>query len=256
VPANALPPFWSTFRQTYLPKDGTPLSTARCQTCHVNAAGGARNVYGKLIEATLKAEKATVLTAAILKKTESVDSDEDGWTNGAEIAAVMLPGDPNSHPNGEPPATPAAQVSTTPGRSSGSPLLPPHSFHPIIVHFPIALFMFGCILEVLGAWKGRTELCTAGYFNVLIGSLSAPVAATTGFIMVFRRGYPIEGLVLAHLTLALASTAGMLATAYLGRSAARAGRERASRLYWFLLVASAVLVAVAGHLGGMLVYGS
>lgn len=257
LPARALPPFWAAFQQTYLPKEGTPLTSARCQTCHVSPGGGERNVYGRLIESALKEAQSAVLTPAILKQTEAIDSDGDGWSNGAEITARTLPGDPASHPSGRPKGrttTPRAAQQAKPTFSS--PLLPLHSYHPTIVHFPIALFMFGGLLELLGERKRRPDLRAAGFLNLAVGSLTSLLSVATGFIAAYRNAFALQGILLTHMGLGVASAVGMLATALVGWSAMRRGRERNSPLYWVLLIVSALLVGATGHFGGLFVFGS
>ncbi len=135
-------------------------------------------------------------------------------------------------------------------------LVPPHSFHPVIVHFPIALFLFGGICEVLGAWKRRPLLRAAGALNMTAASITALGAVATGFLAMWREGFPLSGTTLIHLCLAVAATASMGATALLGWSFIHLHRERTSRIYWFLLTVSLLLIGLVGHFGGELVYGS
>ena len=37
-------------------------------------------------------------------------------------------------------------------------LLAPHAQHPVIVHFPIALFIASAVFELLGAWRNNHSL--------------------------------------------------------------------------------------------------
>lgn len=52
--------------------------------------------------------------------------------------------------------------------------------HPAIVHFPIALLIVSVVLDALGLVFRRTSLTQAGFATLIIGGLSAGVAALTG----------------------------------------------------------------------------
>ncbi len=265
VCATALPKFHKVFLQTYQPKPGSPLGEAKCLTCHASPGPPKRNSYGKLVEETIHgAGSHDEVTAALLHKIESVDSDGDGWTNGQEIAEGTLPGDPISHPLATPssstalpsPQVPDAQPAVSKQSSSGLQrmLMPKHSFHPIIVHFALALFIFGATLEILGLLKRRPNLSEAGFMNMTIGSMAGVAAAATGLVAAYRNGFPWKGTLLIHLILGLTAALGMATTACLGYRASRFRRERYSRVYLALVVISLLLVIAAGFFGGEFVY--
>jgi len=253
--AHARPEFWATFERTYAVKKGSALEQAKCITCHIPAGPPARNPYGKTVEEALHAAHSKEVTSTILRQIENKDSDGDGWTNGDEIAAGTLPGDPKSHPSGTPVKHPSSGATPGPATSGPAPLIPTHSFHPQIVHFPIALFLFGGFLEGWGLWKRRSNLREAGFLCMTGAGVTSLAAVATGLIAVYRLGFALKGTVLIHLVLALSATVGMAVTALAGRAAARAGKERSGRLYWLILLLSLALVGAAGHFGGMLVYG-
>ncbi len=96
VGALATPKYFGTFRKTYpVPKESA-LMKAKCNTCH--SQGTQLNPYGKDVQKAMQAKKTKDLTAEILKSIEKVDSDKDGVSNGNEIKAGTLPGDPKSKP--------------------------------------------------------------------------------------------------------------------------------------------------------------
>jgi hypothetical protein len=72
------------------------LKKAGCAVCHIGH-GPKLNAYGEDIK-KLTPKGSKKLTADILKKAESLDSDKDGVKNGAEIKAGSLPGDAKSKP--------------------------------------------------------------------------------------------------------------------------------------------------------------
>lgn len=82
------------FNDTYKPKAGTALATAKCVACHDRKGSTKLNPYGQ----SLKGKK---IEAASLKSVEKMDADKDGVSNIQEIKAGTLPGDPKSKPAGK-----------------------------------------------------------------------------------------------------------------------------------------------------------
>ncbi|MFN8139369.1 MAG: hypothetical protein U0R49_06180 [Fimbriimonadales bacterium] len=95
VSAIALSSFSKIFQDTYQVSADATLGKAKCKVCHVGSTNKL-NLYGADVKKALAGTKK--LTAEVLKKTESLDSDKDGATNCDEIKADKLPGDPNSKP--------------------------------------------------------------------------------------------------------------------------------------------------------------
>lgn len=239
--ASAYPPFWKTFSDVYHPAAGTAIGDGKCLTCHTGPQGGIRNPFGKDLE---KVIGSGTLTEAILREVEQKDSDGDGVSNLEEINSGTLPGDPGSKPAG-------ASASASPkGQQVG--LIPQHVFHPALVHFPIALFLFGGFLELLGLSQRSEKVREVARWNLLAGALAAWIAVPTGFLAAFRLGYGVgaDSAALTHLLLAL--TATMLMT---GVAAARRNHAPKGGLYVVGLILAMTFVAVAGHFGSVLVYG-
>lgn len=263
---QAKPQFWETFKQTYAVMTSTPIGKAKCLTCHASAGPPELNPYGLMVKAALRSANTKEVTPDILKSIEDKDADGDNFTNGQEITEGTLPGDPKSHPDAPPPGGTHMSGDKMPGMSghmanpgtiapANSVLFPLHSFHPQIVHFPIALFIFGGLLEGLGLWKRRPGWREAGYICMAAASVTSLAAIATGLTAMFRNEYALKGNVLIHLILALSATLAMAITAIMGWLAAKKGKERAGWMYWIVLLISLLLVSIAGHWGGILVYG-
>jgi hypothetical protein len=99
VSSMAKPPFLKVFETTYKIKEDSNLHKAGCAICH--AGPPKLNPYGADVKKQLEAAKAAMVTPAMLKKIEKLDSDKDGASNIAEIKADTLPGDPDSKPAGK-----------------------------------------------------------------------------------------------------------------------------------------------------------
>ncbi len=218
------------FKEVY----GKP--SAQCITCHTKPPE--RNDYGKDVLAALDKAKTPELTAEILKSVESLDSDKDGVLNGDEIKAGTLPGNPTSKP--APESRPVEAKS-----SALDNLVPKHTFHPAIVHFPIALLAVAAFLEFLSRWKKNEGFHSASVINLAIGLVSAAGAITTGIIFWLRLGAKLEGTLLIHLIVASASILVGIG----------AYTQRSKPAYIWLILLSGILVMVAGHFGGSMLYG-
>jgi uncharacterized membrane protein len=230
------PDILQAFVSTYAPK--TNLAAMKCGICHTSPPE--RNLYGKAVQAAISPGKP--VDAAVFHSIETKDADGDGFSNIEEIQADTAPGDPASKPAGAPKQ--AAEQAASGG------LLPRHGFHPQLVHFPIALFLFGAALEFFGWRRKENGLRQAAWLCLLWGALSTLAAVATGLTAFFLQGLAFEGPVLTHFLLATGSTLLMLGTVAWRRKAAHE-----SMAYFALLLVAVILVSVAGHFGGNLVYG-
>jgi hypothetical protein len=195
--SDARPEFWQLFKTYYKVDPSKPNGQATCKNCH--SVVPQRNPYGKALEPLVDASKDNMLTVDMLKQVEGLDSDGDGWTNGDEIRLGYLPGDPTSHPPGKPGDKSGPPVSAS---SSGGSIIPTHAFHPAVVHFPIALFLFGLFLEFVGLRKKSAELGKAALWNLIGALASLGVVAPTGIAALLLGGHKLEGTMLIHLLMA------------------------------------------------------
>ncbi len=236
----AYPPYWEAFEEHYKPKGD--IAKAECNTCHSPTTKTIRNAYGKQIERALKESKAESLTVQLLQIVEKEDANGDGISNLEEIQAGRLP------------AAPAAKTAPPkPGDPAGNKdeeLLPRHSFHPLVVHFPVALYLFGVVLDFYGRWRRSDEIRRVAMWNLGFGALASLLAVPTGLAVWLRSGYPLEGNVLNHFVLAITAAILMLSMA-----AWRRKGLHDSGGYWLLLLISGVTVAAAGHFGAAIVFG-
>lgn len=256
VAAFATPEQMDAFRLALKLNNQSGLFKAECTTCHTKPPE--HNSFGKDLKAALKASGEKTVNLKIIESVYAKDSDGDGWPNIEEIKQGFLPGDPNSHPAGMPPNQSdhkkmmGANMDSPPGgqKSLIDQIVPKHSLHPAVVHFPIALFLFGAALEFAGWRRKLATLREAGWYCVLFGTLSTLLTIPTGFMAFFRNGFQWQGAALIHLVLALSATLLMTMTVFW-----RKKMMHESYAYFALLALSALLVGAAGHFGAQLVYG-
>ena len=213
-----------------------------CAECHTKPPQ--RNAFGKDVEAALDKTSDGMLTKEVMQTIEKLDSDKDGYSNIDEINAGTLPGDPNSKPTAG--TSPADGNSGTTGTVAKSDLIPKHSFHPALVHFPIALLAIAAFLELLFLRNKNSVYHSASVINLAIGLVCSAGTIATGIAAWLRLGYEIKGDLLIHLILASSSViVGIIA--YTQRDKPKP--------YLAIVLVSGLLVMVAGHFGGNLVYG-
>src|SRR5438874_3926695 len=61
-----------------------------------------------------------------------------------------------------------------------SAVLAGHAQHPVIIHFPIALFITSVVFELLAVWRKQPLFATVAYYNLLGAALTLPLAIATG----------------------------------------------------------------------------
>jgi uncharacterized membrane protein len=139
-------------------------------------------------------------------------------------------------------------------------------FHPAVVHFPIALLMFGGGAAALSFFTGNRATFVA-FYCLLWGSLSATVSSVFGWCYADEKGYPAWSVVPTEKSIEAAAaifrhrwlgTATAIVSIVVMAVAIRALRKPKSSLQqvWRIgLIVVAVMVAIVGHQGGELVYG-
>ncbi len=133
--------------------------------------------------------------------------------------------------------------------------------HPLIVHFPIALFLTGVGVDALGWLLKQASLKWAGLVMVLLGALLAVPALATGLAIEETIEAQIEHIpgaeeaLEAHEEVAIPTTATLLGAALLRLGLAVRPRLRALLgLYAAVALVGAGLLVITGYRGGELVY--
>jgi uncharacterized membrane protein len=127
-------------------------------------------------------------------------------------------------------------------------------FHPLLVHFPIALVLIAAIAELVAVttrWPGWHMVAVT---NVRAGAVFAVAAAGAGWLLASSRIVEASAALEWHrwlgLMAALAAVAAALTTGDINRP------PRRLWLYRTALFSAAACVAVAGHFGAVLVWGA
>jgi uncharacterized membrane protein len=128
------------------------------------------------------------------------------------------------------------------------------SLHVVVVHFPIALLIAAAVGELWYLGRGGRMPAPAVRFCVLLGAASALAAVALGWLHA-SQGHGAD----MPLTLGLHRWTGTVAALWAIGTAlfSEWDEHRGVRSQWFRawLLFGALLVATAGHLGGVLVHG-
>jgi uncharacterized membrane protein len=132
-------------------------------------------------------------------------------------------------------------------------LLAKHAQHVVLIHFPIALFIAGAAFDWLAQWTKRRGMADAAYYNLLAAALFTLPVLITG-ILAWRfqlEGQKLKGILRLHLVFAWLSTMMIWAVWWTHFRA----RQRGTALPNYRLaleLATTIVVALTGHLGGFL----
>jgi uncharacterized membrane protein len=132
-------------------------------------------------------------------------------------------------------------------------LLQGHAQHPVLVHFPIALFIASAVFEVLAVWRKQPVFAAVAYFNLFGAALSLPFTIATG-LGAWRwqlEGAKLKGNLQLHLVCALTSAA-LILILWWKRSRLYAMQKQPGAGYFVVLALGLVMITLTGHLGGIL----
>ena len=135
----------------------------------------------------------------------------------------------------------------------GKPLR--HPIHPMIVHFPIGLFVLSLLLDLGSlAFPSGPSLVHASFYAMLIGVITALLAAVPGFVDYtdIRGDHPAKRTATAHMSLNLIVVA--LYGINLGVRSSLLGGPSISLASLALSLVGIAFLSVSGYLGGRLVY--
>jgi len=132
-------------------------------------------------------------------------------------------------------------------------LMAAHAQHPVIVHFPIALFIASAVFDILAVWRKKPILEAVGYFNLVGAAITIPLAIATG-LGAWRwqlEGAALKGNLRFHLICALTSAALIVGLCW-KRWRIRTKGESPRASYFVVMALGLMMIALTGHLGGIL----
>ncbi len=132
-------------------------------------------------------------------------------------------------------------------------LLAGHAPHPVIIHFPIALFIASAVFDVLAIWRKRPALISVAYYNLVGAATTFPLAIAPG-LGAWRwqlEGAALKGTLRLHLISALTSASLIFILCWM-RSRLRAKAISPGTVYFAVTFLALMAITLTGHLGGIL----
>ena len=132
-------------------------------------------------------------------------------------------------------------------------LLAGHAQHPILIHFPIGLFIASVVFDVLAVWRKQPIFAAVAYYNLLGAALTIPLAIATGLgaWQWQLEGAAIKGNLRLHMICALTSALLIFFLCWM-RSRLRAKGISPGLAYFALTLLALMVITLTGHLGGIL----
>lgn len=242
--------------------DGNVLGifSAKCAGCHDAARGKSKGKFGYILDLARLADNPKLIVRfqpeqsklwrLVDEEEMPPEESEQGPLNADQKKAIR-----SWIERGSPSTKASAQT------EAHRPTFLPRSlgwlgrFHVVVVHFPIALLLVAALAEAWGMWRGHAHKSHIVRFCIPVGAVGAIVAAILGWT---RAGFSIYStdrtiLLLLHRWIgtgaASFSVFAVICAEWPGRRSLR------GIPYRIALFASAILVGLAGHLGGLIVHG-
>jgi uncharacterized membrane protein len=136
-------------------------------------------------------------------------------------------------------------------------MISPSHFHPMLVHFPIALVVIGFIAEIAFMfYKREACLSKTGFYLLITGTLSALIALLTGVLFTSDMSGSAGDIKETHELFAWITVITLI-VASIFRIFLMVKKIERSDLNWvafFLYGLAAISVSITGFFGGNLVY--
>jgi uncharacterized membrane protein len=131
-------------------------------------------------------------------------------------------------------------------------LLAKHAQHVVLVHFPIAAFITAAVFDCAAQLTKRPAIAAAAHLNFLVAAASTIPVIATGLVawQWALEGQPLKGVLLLHVVLGSVSAVLMTASGWIHWRHRDSAPLPAYRLA--VEAAGVVIVALTGHLGGVL----
>jgi len=127
--------------------------------------------------------------------------------------------------------------------------------HPLLIHFPIALVIAAALAESAAMVSANERWRTVAVGNVRAGAVFAVLATVLGWWFAQAPEMEMSPLLEWHRWLGI-TTAALAIAAALATAAVHRRSALGMGIYRIALFAAGMLVAVTGHVGGLLVWGA
>ena len=133
-------------------------------------------------------------------------------------------------------------------------LLARHAQHVVLIHFPIALFISSVAFDVIARFTHSRSLARAAYYNLIGAAIMALPAVVTGILawQLQLEGAKLRGNLRLHLALGASSAVLIWLLAWWRKDQDRRDRGSLAAEYWAVAAIAVLVVALTGHLGGIL----
>jgi uncharacterized membrane protein len=131
-------------------------------------------------------------------------------------------------------------------------LLAGHAQHPVIIHFPIGLFIASVVFDLLAVWRKKPILAAVAYYNLLGAALTLPLAIATGLgaWQWQLEGATLKGNLRLHMICAVTSALLIFFLCWM-RSRLRAKSISPGVSYVAVTLFALMAITLTGHLGGI-----
>jgi uncharacterized membrane protein len=131
-------------------------------------------------------------------------------------------------------------------------LLAGHAQHPVIIHFPIGLFIASVVFDLLAVWRKKPILAAVAYYNLLGAALTLPLAIATGLgaWQWQLEGATLKGNLRLHMICAVTSALLIFFLCWT-RSRLRAKNISPGVSYVTVTLFALMAITLTGHLGGI-----
>ena len=127
--------------------------------------------------------------------------------------------------------------------------------HPLLVHFPIGLVLTAAGAEVVATWTRRQSWRVVAIANVRAGAIFGVLTVLAGWVLASAPFVEATPSLVWHRWTGVAAAVATMGAAVASRSG-HLGSRRSLLTYRGALFGAAALVALAGHLGAALVWGT
>jgi len=131
-------------------------------------------------------------------------------------------------------------------------LLAGHAQHPVIIHFPIGLFIASVVFDLLAVWRKKPILAAVAYYNLLGAALTLPLAIATGLgaWQWQLEGATLKGNLRLHMICAVTSALLIFFLCWM-RSRLRTKNISPGVSYVAVTLFALMAITLTGHLGGI-----